>query len=213
MSTNEEQPTLAWLAPGDPQNPFEVAVVDCRSIAHNMASYTDDPQIIANFFGLRRSKASDLAGKEPAEPMVVPCKFSIACGALTEGALLDGPLFLAPEMEHKWDFFALGGKVYTRRSWTGQVVHVADAEPLNNGRLAFGKVACAANSVFDDANFAVAQLHFLLSTYLERRLRPFPIPPVQAQDDPETIGLGGWSFYGRVAQFGCLHDAYPMGEE
>ena len=208
MSATDQPPGPEWLASGDPKNPFAFEVLDCRSIALNMMSSTRDPQVAANFLGLRHSKASDLAGERPAEPMAVSCNFSIACN----GPLVDGPIFVAPEMEHKWDLFMHDGRVYARRSWTGNVVHVADAAWMRAGKFSVRTLQSDAGSVFGSPEFAKAQLHFLLRTYLERRLSPFPVPPPQARDEASNIAWGGWSHYGRVAMFGCLLDVYPIAE-
>jgi hypothetical protein len=206
MSVDGELSFPSWLAPSDAQNPFGFEVIDCRSIALTMVSATPDPQVVANFFGLRRSDASEVAAMGLSETLPVDCQFSIAY----DRQLLDGPLFLAPEMEHKWDIYAHGRKIYVRRSWTGVVVHVAEVEQAEAGRLSLSSLTCETAPVFGVPEFAVAQLHFLLSIYLERQLRPFPIPPPQAQDDPQDIALGGWSFYGRAAQFACRLDAYRI---
>jgi hypothetical protein len=206
MSTDSELSVPCWLAPSDAENPFGFEVIDCRSIALTMVSATPDPQVVANFFGLRRSDASEVAAKGLSETLAVDCRFAIDY----DGGLVDGPIFLAPEMEHKWDIYAHGGKIYVRRSWTGIVVHVAEVEQVEAGRLSLRSLTCETDPVFGVPEFAVAQLHFLLSTYLKRQLRPFPIPPPQAYDDPRDIALGGWSFYGRAAQFACRLDAYRI---
>jgi len=169
MSTGSELSVPCWLAPSDAQNPFGLEVIDCRSVALTMVSATPDPQTVANFFGLRGSDANEVAAKDLNETLAVDCRFSIAY----DGQFVDGPIFLAPEMEHKWDIYAHGGKIYVRRSWTGIVVHVAEIEEAEAGRLSLRSLTCEAGPVFGVPEFAVAQLHFLLSIYLERQLRPF----------------------------------------
>jgi hypothetical protein len=204
----KQQPEPERLAAGDVRNPFPFEVIDCRPIALGAMSTTGDPRVAASFVNLRRSEARELAGKRPAEPVAVNCAISVPCVE----PLADGPIFVAPAMEHKWDLYAHNGKVYARRSWTGHIVHVADVEWLASGRLSVRSLECEAGPVFHNPTFAIAQFHFLLSTYLEGRLRPYPIAPPHARDDSKAIALGGWTVYGRAAQFACVLESYRIDE-
>lgn len=197
-----------WLAIGDARNPFPIPVVDCRSIALKMMSTTSDPQVAASFLALRHSGASEFAGKRPARPLATGRGFAMACSKPIE----EGALFVAPAMEHKWDIYASGGKIYARRSWIGQLIHVASLQSRAAGTLLIDALESDADAVCADPGYAAAQLHFLLSVYVAGRLRPFPIPPTHAGEAADAIAWAGWSLYGRAAHFACALDAYVIGD-
>jgi hypothetical protein len=193
-----------WLARGDEENPFDCVVLDCRHFADTMMSFTSDPQVVANFFGLRNTRSDELAGMAPVEPLRIEGDFSIARSA----PLLDGPLFVAPEMEYKWDFYSHESKLYVRRSWTGQIIHVAEVEWDASGGLAIGSIVSGSEFVYGNAEYAKAQLHFLLSTHLGRQLKPFPIATWQENEDAGVLTIQAFSAYGRMARFGCRLSDY-----
>jgi hypothetical protein len=206
MSEGSHPSNSKWLASGDEDNPFDCKVLDCRHFTDTMASYTSDPQVVANFFGLRNARSEELVGQAPVDALDVEGNFSIACPAPPS----NGPLFIAPEMEHKWNIYAQEAKIYVRRSWTGQIIHVADVEWLSSGRLAIRSFTSGKEYVFELTDYARAQLHFLLSTYVGRRFLPFPIPTWQENEDTGILTLAAFSAYGRAARFGCLVSDYRL---
>ena len=129
--------------------------------------------------------------------------------------VLDRPLFIAPEMEHKWNLYALDGRFYARRSWTGELIHTASITALPE-ELVLDDVQSNRN-VHSNTNDALYEIEFLLNWYVARRGLPFLIPEdmfeitdADLQRDPDArvtsvrmlMAFWGWRAYGRVAQFG-----------
>jgi hypothetical protein len=103
-------------------------------------------------------------------------------------------------MEDKWDFYAYERRLYVRRSWTGQLTHVAELDYTPDA-VVIRRVHCETNTIYGNREFGVAQLHFLITTHMGRTLIPFPIPPDFSRTDVKNIALMGFNAYGRRSQF------------
>jgi hypothetical protein len=195
--TNE----ITWLPAGHPDNPFSYEVLDCRALALNYMSSTTDPNIAANFLGLRHNDGRSLRGRTPEGAVVVEGEVRLP-GRYT----LDGPVFIAPEMEHKWDLFAYDHRLYVCRSWTGDLIHTATITTLSDELVL--------NGIESKGDNALNQIELLMTWYVARRPFPFAIPPefleMKDSDFPTSegietlemlIALWGWRAHGRVAQF------------
>lgn len=89
-----------------------------------------------------------------------------------------------------------------RRSWTGLLSCVAEVE-FRSDEFAIQRAYFEPDSVFSNRDFAIAHLHFLMTTHLHRVLTPFPVmPPDVPKAAVKAIALLGFSAYGRWAQFG-----------
>ena len=73
--------------------------LDCRVFSQSMLSVTEDPNIAARFCALRKSTGEQHIGKLPPNTVTVQCDLSYPYS----GEIKDGPLFIAEEMEDKWD--------------------------------------------------------------------------------------------------------------
>jgi hypothetical protein len=113
---------LTWLGPD--QNPFRMRVLDCRPFSTTMISTTKDPAIAARFNALRRENGEQHRGQHPADPLAVPCVLSYPFN----GESRDGPLFVARQMEDKWDVYLSDSTLYFARSWTGELAFRAAVE-------------------------------------------------------------------------------------
>lgn len=201
---NQTVETPVWLPVGHPDNPFSCEVLDCRAIALSFASMTTDVTVITTFMQWQRSDGHDLKGQEPKDAVAVPGQVRLA-----GNYVLDGPLFIAPEMEHKWNLYAYDGRFYARRSWTGDLIHTATIMALPEELVL--------DNVQSNRDDALYEIEFLLSWYVARRGFPFLIPEnmfeitdADLQRDPDArvtsvrmlMAFWGWTAYGRVAQFG-----------
>src|SRR4051812_21458059 len=115
---------ILWLPAGHSENPFDVEVLDCRAVALNYHSATSNPGMAESFGQLRASDGRELSGHMPDDTIQSECVLRYPCN----GPQRDGPLFLARQMEDKWDFFEYQSRLYVRRSWTGVLTHVAEIE-------------------------------------------------------------------------------------
>lgn len=182
---------------GHKDNPFQEEVLDCRAVALSFFSTTKDEAVARSFNNLRKSDGSESRGKLPDQAIIVDCELRFPYS----GQHNDGPIFIAKAMEDKWDFYAYDNRLYVRRSWTGQLTHVAELE-YSSDTVAIRRIHCEPNTVFNTHDFAVAQLHFLITTHMGRTLIPFPILPDFPRTAAKATALMAFTTYGRRAQFG-----------
>jgi len=193
QSNDDWKSKLLWLPVGHTDNPFPEEVLDCRSVALTLWSATKYKSVADSFNRLRSSDGKELRGKLPENPMVTDCNLRFPY----DGQHHEGPMYVAKQMEDKWDFYAYDGRLYVRRSWTGHLSYVAELEysrdVVNVKRI---------HSDCKEPGFAIAALHFLITTHLGRTLIPFPILPAFPKTAAEQIALMAFSNWGRRAQFG-----------
>jgi hypothetical protein len=197
QSNDDWKSKLVWLPVGHPDNPFPEEVLDCRAVALTFHSATKDQSIAESFNRLRSSDGTESRGKLPENSMVVDCELRFPY----DGQHHEGPMYVARQMEDKWDFYAYDKRLYVRRSWTGQLTHVAELE-YSSDVVLVKRIRCEPNTVFKEPDFAITQLHFLITTHLGRTLIPFPILPDFPKTGMEPIALMAFNSYGRRAQFG-----------
>ena len=188
---------LIWLPVGHSGNPFQEEVLDCRAVALSFLSTTSDKSVAESFNHLRTSDGSESCGKLPDQAIAVDCELRFPFN----GQHNDGPVFVAREMEDKWDFYTYDNRLYVRRSWTGQLTHVAELE-YSADAVIVKRIHCEPNTVFNEKDFAIAQLHFLIATHMGRTLIPFPILPDVARTATKAVALMAFTSYGRRSQFG-----------
>jgi hypothetical protein len=193
---DEWEAKLVWLPVGHADNPFQEEVLDCRAVALSLISMTTDMNVAESFNRLRTSDGRETRGHLPEQAIVADCELRFPY----DGKHHDGPVFVAQEMEDKWDFYAYDRRLYVRRSWTGHLAHVAELE-YGSDAVVIRRVHCGAGGVFEDRDFAVAQLHFLITTHMGRTLMPFPIPPIFPRTAAKAIAFMGFNTYGRRGQF------------
>ena len=187
---------LVWLPPGHPQNPFAQEVLDCRAVALTFISTTKDPAVAKSFGSLRKSDGRELIGKLPDSALTCECDLHFPA----EGKKCDGPLFLAHQMEDKWDFFHYDSRLYLRRSWTGTLLHVAECR-FQDATVTIPRIYSELNNAWGEKSFAVAEMQFLITTHLLGKPAPFPMPPEFPRAGTEAIAMLGFGKYGRRAQF------------
>lgn len=96
-------PELVWLE--REQNPFNVRCLDVRSFTTTMISTAADQRQAIQFRELRNSKGEEYIGKTPENSSHIECQLRYP----HQGATRDGPLYMAKEMEDKWDVFCMRG--------------------------------------------------------------------------------------------------------
>ena len=188
---------LVWLPVGHAENPFQEEVLDCRAVALSFLSMTKDASVAENFNQLRNSSGSEVCGRFPDQAMAVDCELRFPFSGQHD----DGPVFVARAMEDKWDFYTYDNRLYVRRSWTGQLTHVAELE-YSSDAVIVRRIHCEPHTVFHEHEFAIAQLHFLITTHMGRTLIPFPILPDIPKAAAKATALMAFTMYGRRAQFG-----------
>jgi hypothetical protein len=189
---------LAWLEPD--QNPFGMRVLDCRPFSTTMISATKDPNIAARFSQLRRASGEEHRGRIPEDAVVARCNLSY----LFNGEFRDGPLFVAQQMEDKWDIYLYDGHLYFARSWTGELVFRATIE-FKETEAVITEVEASRSKIMDDPTLAVRMVDFLMKTHLYRKEAPHPLPQ-GFPEEKKTLALYSFSVYGRWAFYGSFED-------
>src|SRR4029077_13808675 len=92
---------LVWLSVGHAANPFPQEVLDCRAVALSFLSTTSDKSVAESFNRLRQSDGSEVRGRLPEQAIVTDCALRFPFN----GQHNDGPVFVAKEMEDKWDLY------------------------------------------------------------------------------------------------------------
>jgi len=192
MQDSKTKPTL--LRKGDPANPFAFDVLDCRqTTAAFEATLSQQPG--ASFV----TKIIDETRKNPTttipgDLLTAKCSIEIAASSLQTSV---------PAAGHRWELTMVGERALLQKLWTGQIIHVADYH-AGGETLLFHHLTSDKSAVFDDADYAVAELRFLLQTYLEKKPGAFPIQPGITVENYEKIALQGWKTYGPIAAFACM---------
>src|SRR5262245_23890047 len=189
---------LAWLEAD--QNPFGLRVLDCRPLCTTMISTTKDPTIAARFTRLRDASGEEHRGRHPEDAVVARCDLSYPFNG--EGK--DGPLFVARQMEDKWDIYLYDGHLYFTRSWTGDLAFRATIE-FKGREAVITEVEASRAKVVDDPGLAVRMVDFLMKTHLYGKEAPHPFPQ-GLPDDKQTLALYSFSEYGRWAFYGSFED-------
>lgn len=194
-----QTPVCQWLAKGDPANPFVIDGYDCLSFVSSMISVTADQQIAETFAELRNSMGAENAGTLPNDPKEVAASLEYPY----DGPVADGPLCKAAQMEHKWDIYLYGDRLYFCRSWTGMLTYVAEFS-VGASSLKIARVWVSGDCA-DTSDFAIREIDYLIKSHLYGRQVPHPLPDEIARD-PEDVALYSFSQYGNMCCFGTFED-------
>jgi hypothetical protein len=188
---------LSWLPPEDPENPYPYEVLDCRAVCATLA------------FATRNEMASEAVAtiekivKLSPSARMVGDSLSVSCAIRIHGCYnhSDRSTFVAPTIGHKWLIETAEATILAKRRWTGQLVHLAEFEALDKC-LIIKRLTSQSQSVYGSSDYAIAEIEFLLKTYLEGAACAFPIPPGLTRHDRSKIAVSGWRVHGSIAQFG-----------
>lgn len=195
----DEFPLVAWL-PAD-QNPFGVRVLDVRPFTGSVLATTEDAAVAAKFNALRHATGSEHRGRPPADALAADCDLRYP---LEGDAPPDGPLFVAEQMEDKWDVSYHDGYLYFARSWTGELIFRAAADFLD-GEAVISRVEGSAARSYGEPGFAVQIVDFLMKSHVLGREVPHPLP-ASFPEDVRALALYSFGEYGRRARFGTRAD-------
>jgi len=190
---------LAWLAVGDRRNPFPFETLDCRPAHAALCKLSETDELADALAALDGQQAERSGDSAIADGLAIDCLIEtrIAPAAAREvGA--DGS-----ERFDRWRLEASAGVITATRRWTGCDVHRAEYETRGDS-LRVRRLTSQNSLVYRDPRYALAEFTFLLRTYFERRLSPFPIPPGLSHDDSRKIALLGWKTHGAQANFAAF---------
>ncbi len=186
------------------QNPFGVEIINCFSSAMGLLSMTDNPATASAYGRLRHDDGQRHVGMLPANSLITECnlRYSIEPPQV-------GVLHLSQEMEDKWDAFLHDARLYLARSWTGELVFVADVR-FSSTEMIVSRVYAGRAKVFGDATMAVRQLDFLIKTLMMSWRIPAPLPPGDRIEDTAYLATYLFQSYGRYAIAGSYADTTQL---
>ena len=191
-SLEELLATVRRLSPAE--SPFGVEVTDFREFAGSMLSVTTDPDVANRFRELRHSRREELRSAQPASAVSIACNLSYP----HEGDHDDGPIFLAKEMEDKWDIFLYDSHLFFTRSWTGRLAFKAEIH-LETPRARIQRLLVSGDTLEKD--FFIGVVDFLIKSHLYRVIAPHPLPP-SLRGDVAQSAIYSFREYGRWGIFG-----------
>jgi hypothetical protein len=165
-----------------------------------MISTTKDPNIAARFTHLRSVSGEEHRGQHPEDALSVRCELRYPFN----GESRDGPLFVAQQMEDKWDIYLYDAHLYFARSWTGELA-VRAVIAFKEKEAVVTEIEASRAKVMDDPALAVKMVDFLLKTHLYGKEAPHPFPQ-GIPEEKQTLALYSFSEYGRWAYYGSFED-------
>jgi hypothetical protein len=193
-----QEPNLRWLEAGE--NPFGMRVLDCRPLTQAWLSTTVNPQVLATFARRENAPGLEYRGKTPDGGYRFDCDIHYPF----DGKVVDGPLFLAQEMEDKWNIYSYEGVLYFARSWTGDLMYTARIEFGGNAWVT-SVSADIKGECPDGAPYPIRVVDFLIKSHLHRQIVPHPLP-MGMPDDPMVLASFSMWLFGRRASFATFED-------
>ncbi len=186
---------LRWLR--GKESPFGVDVLDCRAFALNHVSTTANPDVAESFTRNQESDGRSFIGAIPENPLQIDYELTFPLGKIR---LSEGPLFVARQMEEKWNVYYFDNILYFVRSWTGVLVHTAGCD-IEQGTLRTTSITTNAAHVDErDTAFFIREIRFLIISHVLGMICPHPVPAFIEKDD-ETIAAYSFSEFGRMGLF------------
>ena len=187
---------LEWLSPNSPRNPHNFEVLDCREgcLAFAQAieiEHSADAEAALNRFA-QSSASQDIVRESLNSACMIELQIAKDPSALFEAA--------ASDAGHRWRLEYVDGRVFARRRRTGQLVHIIELE-IDGRQANVRRVTSQSTYVYRLSEYAVAEIEFVLRTYLEGATPPFPIPPGLTYGDETRIAIAGWKAHGSIAKF------------
>jgi hypothetical protein len=203
LGTSEEGPAqLRWIRGED--SPFGIDVLDCRAFALHHMSTTASDSIAESFLHNTQSDGTVFVNTLPKNPVRfdIPLAFRLGQVQLNEGAV-----FVASQMEEKWNIYYFAPILYFVRSWTGMLVHAACCE-IKDGTLLVSSIVTNEEFIdIRDRSFPIREVFFLVVSHVLGDVYPHPIPAfIEAKED--LIAQFSFSQYGNMGLFASIpHDS------
>ena len=187
---------IVWLGRGDEANPFAFDVLDCRpavaALAQAEAPFLSDPHFtrLAEDIGARESASL------PHDGIHADCCLQIAAQDFPARPAK----LLSSANGDKWTVRVESERIVFTRRRTGQTIHSAEFS-READRVSIRHIASQKEFVQGYPAFAIAQIDFLLKTYIAGQIAPFPIPPALTMAAGAKIAVYGWKTHGPAAKF------------
>ncbi len=192
-------PDFKWVEREDSQ--LGVRYLDVRSFTTTMISTSADQKLAQKFVELRKSNGEHVREILPDPNVHIDCQLMYP----HQGQTRDGALYMAKEMEDKWDVFLFDGHLYFARSWSGVLVYRAEISFLQT-QATISSIDAIRQTTTGGLWQAICAVDFLVKSHLYRREAPHTLPPTVPEDE---MGIAAYSFqeYGRWASFATYEDS------
>ena len=194
-----------WLAKDDEGNPFNVGGFDCLAFVNSLLATTDKQAIAESYLSLRNSVGDEYKIKLPEQAGELACDLRYAY----PGEVSEGVLFKAKQMEEKWDIYLYGDRIYFCRSWTGELIFVAEFSGTGT-EIVIGRIWATKEGADTDEQLAIRQVDYLIKEHLFNRHVPHPLPG-SIPNEPQAVGLYSFSQYGNKCCFATYEDTITAG--
>lgn len=182
-------------------------LLDCRASALSRLSFSDDRRIAERFLQLRSDDGSRLIGQHPQDGRVFTADYLFPIGA----ELPNGPLFLARQMEDKFDVYHHDGALFFTRSWTGDLQIKAEISVEEDG-IRIGQVECGKEHFVDD-DYCLQVLEYLLKSHCLNMVSPHPLSErLRGVSDEDLVHIS-FNVFGRRGWYGCFESTLGIYNE
>lgn len=195
MDAAQKLPPARWLEGDD--SPTGRRVLDCRSIAMGVQLMTPSDEILDKFFEVSHGDGSELEGRRPENAWLVGVDWDFdfeEAEQITEG--------MCPTVtEDLWRIDCIDNRIYLRRSWTGQLVFMANFQRVPFAGAKITRIWVPGEEPYNkqSPDYLAAYVRHLLDTHLLNLATPFPIPPDFPEDNQKiaalvfySVGRRGW---------------------
>jgi len=190
-----------WYDIDEEDNVFGVKILDIRSYTQNITTTTNDKSIIDKFQQLTKSDGKVFSNLLPENHKTISCNLNYPCKGVTSG-----PVFISPEMDHKWNIYYHNSHFFFVRSWTGELIHRAHAEFKNNS-LIIQSIDTTKNELrFTNDQLIVREVDFLIKTHLLKMLAPHPVSEEMITEEPIRTAISSFNLYGKKANYASAED-------
>lgn len=196
-SDTREDYSFRWYEAGpNEENPFDVRLLDCRSLTQTVVAMTQDRSVSESYLMLRDSDGRNLIAAEIPDSVFLPVSLRIP----HTGEPLDGIIFKAPSMDVKWDIYIYNSVFLFARSWTGFLSFRAFAT-VGPTEILIRGIECQRS----DAAVAASHVYFLIATHPMRRVLPHQLPE-DAPKEPKSMALMSFSLFGNLGCYATFED-------
>lgn len=199
QETNASEEELPWIEAAE--NPWNLRLLDLRSISQTMISTSQDPQMATNAVSYRSEDGTTFWTQMPDKDRSITSDIVLP----VDGKLAPGVLFIPERMEHKWAIYFDGEFLIFVRSWLRQVFVVAKTRQENNQLMVeniLGEFSPGETEAFTNA-----YLNFLLISHAIGEIVPAPLPK-ELESDTNNAGLWAFSNYGNMAHIGVFDERF-----
>jgi hypothetical protein len=116
-----EKPDIYWMEADHSENPFGMRILNLMSVAFGLIGMSSDPEIAAKAVSWEENLDCRFDSQCFDALPAIPCDLRYPCAK----DLPNGLLYAPPTMDQRWVIGYRDGALYMARSWTGELVGLA----------------------------------------------------------------------------------------